>query len=58
VNLSFLASQFTTVVLFGQSAGLYQHYVSTFPQPHRSAVVIPAGSANGADDPAGARLRL
>ncbi|MDT5010107.1 MAG: phospholipid/cholesterol/gamma-HCH transport system permease protein [Mycobacterium sp.] len=30
VTLSFIASQFTTVVLFGQSARLYQHYVSTF----------------------------
>jgi phospholipid/cholesterol/gamma-HCH transport system permease protein len=33
VILSFLASQFTTVVLFGQSGGLYQHYFSTFLNP-------------------------
>jgi phospholipid/cholesterol/gamma-HCH transport system permease protein len=33
VILSFFASQFTTVVLFGQSGGLYQHYFSTFLNP-------------------------
>jgi phospholipid/cholesterol/gamma-HCH transport system permease protein len=33
VILSFVASQFTTVVLFGQSAGLYQHYFDTFLNP-------------------------
>lgn len=34
VILSFLASQYTTVVLLGgQSAGLYQHYFSTFLSP-------------------------
>ena len=33
VILSFLASQFVTVVLFGQSGGLYQHYFSTFLNP-------------------------
>jgi len=33
VIMSFLASQFTTVVLFGQSGGLYQHYFSTFLNP-------------------------
>jgi phospholipid/cholesterol/gamma-HCH transport system permease protein len=33
IVLSFLASQFTTVVLFGQSAGLYQHYFTTFLNP-------------------------
>ena len=33
VVLSFLASQFTTVVLFGQSGGLYQHYFTTFLNP-------------------------
>jgi phospholipid/cholesterol/gamma-HCH transport system permease protein len=33
VILSFLASQFTTVVLFGQSSGLYNHYFSTFLNP-------------------------
>jgi phospholipid/cholesterol/gamma-HCH transport system permease protein len=33
VILSFLASQFTTVVLFGQSSGLYQHYFNTFLNP-------------------------
>jgi phospholipid/cholesterol/gamma-HCH transport system permease protein len=33
VILSFLASQFTTVVLFGQSGGLYQHYFTTFLNP-------------------------
>lgn len=33
VILSFLASQFTTVVIFGQSAGLYDHYFYTFLNP-------------------------
>jgi phospholipid/cholesterol/gamma-HCH transport system permease protein len=33
VILSFLASRFTTVVLFGQSGGLYDHYFSTFLNP-------------------------
>ncbi|TRW80237.1 ABC transporter permease [Mycolicibacterium sp. 018/SC-01/001] len=33
VILSFLASQFTTVVVFGQSGGLYHHYFSTFLNP-------------------------
>ncbi|EKF24023.1 permease family protein [Mycolicibacterium hassiacum DSM 44199] len=33
VILSFLASQFTTVVLFGQSSGLYAHYFDTFLNP-------------------------
>jgi phospholipid/cholesterol/gamma-HCH transport system permease protein len=33
VILSFLASQFTTVVLFGQSGGLYDHYFYTFLNP-------------------------
>src|SRR5579875_403558 len=33
VILSFLASQFTTVFLFGQSAGLYNHYFNTFLNP-------------------------
>jgi phospholipid/cholesterol/gamma-HCH transport system permease protein len=33
VILSFLASQFTTVVLFGQSGGLYEHYFTTFLNP-------------------------
>src|SRR6476660_2793984 len=33
VILSFLASQFTTVVLFGQSDGLYNHYFNTFLNP-------------------------
>jgi phospholipid/cholesterol/gamma-HCH transport system permease protein len=33
VILSFLASQFTTTFLFGQSEGLYQHYFSTFLNP-------------------------
>lgn len=33
VILSFLASQFTTVFLFGQSAGLYNHYFTTFLNP-------------------------
>ncbi len=33
VVLSFLASQFTTVVLFGQSGGLYNHYFNTFLNP-------------------------
>jgi phospholipid/cholesterol/gamma-HCH transport system permease protein len=34
VILSFLASQFTTVVLFGQSGGLYHHYFDTFLYPY------------------------
>ena len=33
VILSFLASQFVTVALFGQSAGLYNHYFYTFLNP-------------------------
>ena len=33
VILSFLASQYTTVTLLGQSAGLYEHYFSTFLSP-------------------------
>ncbi|SPM30616.1 ABC transporter permease [Mycobacterium terramassiliense] len=33
VVLSFLASQFTTVALFGQSSGLYTHYFNTFLNP-------------------------
>jgi phospholipid/cholesterol/gamma-HCH transport system permease protein len=33
VILSFVASRFTTVVLFGQSGGLYDHYFSTFLNP-------------------------
>jgi phospholipid/cholesterol/gamma-HCH transport system permease protein len=33
VILSFVAAQFTTVVLLGQSAGLYDHYFDTFLNP-------------------------
>src|SRR5690348_9644806 len=33
VVLSFLASQFITVMLFGQSSGLYNHYFTTFLNP-------------------------
>jgi phospholipid/cholesterol/gamma-HCH transport system permease protein len=33
VILSFVASQFTTVVLLGQSEGLYDHYFNTFLNP-------------------------
>lgn len=33
VVLSFLASEFTTTVLFGQSSGLYSHYFNTFLNP-------------------------
>ncbi|WP_372507429.1 MlaE family ABC transporter permease [Mycolicibacillus koreensis] len=33
VILSFTASKLTTVVMFGQSAGLYNHYFSTFLNP-------------------------
>ena len=33
VILSFLASRLTTVVLLGQSGGLYQHYFTTFLNP-------------------------
>ncbi|TLH66159.1 ABC transporter permease [Mycolicibacterium cosmeticum] len=33
VILSFLASQFTTTVLLGQSSGLYDHYFYTFLNP-------------------------
>jgi phospholipid/cholesterol/gamma-HCH transport system permease protein len=33
VILSFLANQFTTVVLLGQSGGLYDHYFNTFLNP-------------------------
>ena len=33
VILSFLASEFVTTVLFGQSGGLYNHYFTTFLNP-------------------------
>lgn len=33
VILSFVASRFTTVMLFGQSGGLYDHYFNTFLNP-------------------------
>ncbi len=33
IILSFLASQFTTTVLLGQSSGLYHHYFDTFLNP-------------------------
>lgn len=33
VIMSFVASRFTTVFLFGQSAGLYDHYFRTFLNP-------------------------
>jgi phospholipid/cholesterol/gamma-HCH transport system permease protein len=33
VILSFIASKFTTVMLFGQSGGLYDHYFDTFLNP-------------------------
>jgi phospholipid/cholesterol/gamma-HCH transport system permease protein len=33
VILSFVASQFTTTFLFGQSSGLYEHYFNTFLNP-------------------------
>jgi len=33
VILSFVASQFTTTFLFGQSSGLYNHYFDTFLNP-------------------------
>lgn len=33
VILSFTASKLTTVVMFGQSAGLYNHYFATFLNP-------------------------
>ncbi|PRI14380.1 ABC transporter permease [Mycobacterium shigaense] len=33
VVLSFMASQFITTVLFGQSGGLYNHYFTTFLNP-------------------------
>jgi phospholipid/cholesterol/gamma-HCH transport system permease protein len=33
VILSFLASRFTTVMLFGQSGGVYDHYFDTFLNP-------------------------
>lgn len=33
VIMSFVAAQFTTVVLLGQSAGLYDHYFNTFLNP-------------------------
>jgi phospholipid/cholesterol/gamma-HCH transport system permease protein len=33
VIMSFLSSRFTTVVLFGQSGGLYDHYFNTFLNP-------------------------
>lgn len=33
IILSFIASRFTTVFLFGQSGGLYDHYFNTFLNP-------------------------
>jgi phospholipid/cholesterol/gamma-HCH transport system permease protein len=33
VLMSFMASRFTTVMLFGQSGGLYDHYFNTFLNP-------------------------
>ena len=33
VILSFVASRFTTVIILGQSSGLYDHYFSTFLNP-------------------------
>ena len=33
VILSFFASKFVTVSLFGQSGGLYEHYFTTFLNP-------------------------
>jgi phospholipid/cholesterol/gamma-HCH transport system permease protein len=33
VTASFLASKFTTVVILGQSSGLYEHYFATFLNP-------------------------
>jgi phospholipid/cholesterol/gamma-HCH transport system permease protein len=33
VILSFVSAQFTTVVIFGQSGGLYNHYFNTFLNP-------------------------
>jgi phospholipid/cholesterol/gamma-HCH transport system permease protein len=33
VIMSFMAARFTTVVLFGQSGGLYDHYFNTFLNP-------------------------
>ncbi len=33
VILSFLATRYTTVVLLGQSPGLYDHYFATFLNP-------------------------
>jgi phospholipid/cholesterol/gamma-HCH transport system permease protein len=33
VILSFMSARFTTVVLFGQSGGLYDHYFNTFLNP-------------------------
>ncbi len=47
VILSFVASQFTTVVLFGQSGGLYDHYFDTFLNPIDLVVVVPAGGRDG-----------
>jgi phospholipid/cholesterol/gamma-HCH transport system permease protein len=34
IVMSFLASQFVTVVLFGQSGGLYNHYFDAFLYPY------------------------
>ncbi len=52
VILSFLASQYTTVVLLGgQSAGLYQHYFSTFFESDRPAVVVRSSHPDGHRNP-------
>ncbi len=59
VILSFVASKFVTVVLLGQSSGLYNHYFSTFLNPIDLLVVVPASHLDVARDPAGAHvLRL
>src|SRR5712672_807402 len=40
VIMSFVASRFTTVVLFGQSGGLYDHYFNTFLHAVLMAITI------------------
>ena len=51
VILSFVASQFTTVVLFGQSGGSVRPLLQHVPEPDRLVVVVPAGRADGDHDP-------
>ena len=47
VLMSFFASKFGTLYIYGQSRGVYEHYFSTFLRPDRSAVVVFGGPDDG-----------